>query len=170
MARNEMAEIANERGRRGDIAGLAVFLALCFAVSALGGLATASTVGTWYQGLEKPFFNPPNWIFAPVWTVLYVLMAIAGWRVWRVSNGEARETALSMFALQLALNLIWSFLFFGLQRIDLALVDIILLLLAIAAMIALFFPIDRLAARLLVPYFVWVAFAAALNASLWLLN
>lgn len=165
-----MTETVRARGRKGDIAGLVFFLALCFGVSALGGLATATSVGTWYQDLQKPFFNPPDWIFAPVWTVLYVMMAVAGWRVWRASHGEARETALTMFVLQLVLNLIWSFLFFGLQRIDLALVDIVLLLLAIAATIALFRPIDRLAAWLLAPYCAWVGFAALLNLSLWVLN
>jgi len=165
-----MAETAKTPGRLGDLLALVLFVALCLGIGALGGIATATSVETWYQGLQKPPFNPPNWIFAPVWTTLYVLMGVAAWRIWRRREAGGRRLALTLFAFQLALNLAWSFLFFGLQRIDLALVDIVLLLLAIAATIALFWPIERLAAWLLAPYLLWVAFATALNASLWLLN
>lgn len=157
-----------ESGR--DVLGLVFFLIVCLAVSGIGGAITATSVGTWYQALEKPFFNPPDWVFAPVWTALYVMMAIAGWRVWRRARFEARWTALSVFALQLGLNLTWSFLFFGLQRIDLALVEIVILLLAIIANAVVFWRIERLAGALFVPYALWVAYATALNASLWLLN
>ncbi|NIM27423.1 MAG: tryptophan-rich sensory protein [Gammaproteobacteria bacterium] len=153
-----------------EIAGLIVFIVICLGVSALGGLVTATSVGGWYQGLEKPPFNPPDWVFAPVWTTLYVLMAIAAWRVWRRAGFERGAGALAVFAVQLALNLAWSFVFFGLQRIDLALVEIVILLVAIIATAAMFWRIDRLAGMLLVPYALWVAFATALNASLWQLN
>jgi translocator protein len=153
-----------------DVLGLVVFLALCLAVSGIGGAITATSVGTWYQALQKPPFNPPDWVFAPVWTTLYVLIAIAGWRVWRGARFEVRWIGLTVFAVQLALNLAWSFLFFGLQRVDLALVEIVILLLAIIANTILFWRIDRWAGAFFVPYVLWVAYATALNASLWWLN
>ena len=158
------------RTKRQEFAALAGFLILCLAVSGLGGLATSSSVGTWYQTLQKPSFNPPDWIFAPVWTTLYVLMAIAASRVWRRAGFSAGQNALLVFACQLGLNLAWSYLFFGLQRIDLALIEILALLIAIAINAVLFWRIDRLAGILLLPYLLWVAYATALNSALWLLN
>ncbi len=155
---------------RRDVLGLLAFVILCLAVSGIGGAITATSVGTWYQGLQKPPFNPPDWVFAPVWTTLYILMGIAAWRTWRLARSVARRKALMVFALQLGLNLAWSFLFFGLQRIDLALVEIAILLLAIIANTMMFWRIDRLAGVLFVPYIAWVAYATILNASLWLLN
>jgi benzodiazapine receptor len=155
---------------RRDVLGLVAFLVLCLVVSGIGATITATTVGTWYQALHKPPFNPPDWIFAPVWTTLYVFMAIAGWRVWRRAPLEVTRMALTVFTVQLALNLAWSFIFFGLQQIGLALVEIVILLLAIVTNIVLFWRIDRWAGVLFVPYLLWVAFATVLNASLWLLN
>lgn len=152
-----------------DILGLVVFVVLCLVVSGIGGAVTATSVGTWYQTLEKPPFNPPDWVFAPVWTTLYVLMAIAGWRVWRARTKAGRR-ALAVFAIQLGLNLAWSFLFFGFQQIGLALVEVAVLLLAILATMALFWRIDRLAGALFLPYLLWVGYATLLNASLWRLN
>ena len=156
------------RGR--DLLGLGAFVALCAAVSVIGGAVTATSVTTWYQALEKPAFNPPDWLFPIVWTALYVMIAIAGWRVWRRAPIEVTSRALALFAAQLALNLGWSFLFFGLQQIGLALAEIVVLWLAIAANAVRFWRIDRWAAALLLPYLVWVAYAAVLNAALWLLN
>jgi len=156
--------------RKRDTIGFAVFLALCLAVSAIGGAATASSVGTWYQTLAKPAFNPPNWIFAPVWTALYFMMAVAGWRVWRRDGLRRAGWALSLFALQLVLNLAWSILFFGMRSIGGALIEIVVLLLAILATTAVFWQRDRLAGMLFVPYAGWVAFATVLNAALWRLN
>jgi len=156
--------------RKRDTIGFAVFLALCLAVSAIGGAATASSVGTWYQTLAKPAFNPPNWIFAPVWTALYFMMAVAGWRVWRRDGLRRAGWALSLFALQLVLNLAWSILFFGMRSIGAALIEIVVLLLAILATTAVFWQRDRLAGMLFVPYAGWVAFATVLNAALWRLN
>jgi tryptophan-rich sensory protein len=156
------------RGR--DLAGLAAFVVLCIAVSAAGGWVTATSVGGWYQGLAKPAFNPPDWVFAPVWTALYLMIAVAGWRVWRVRGLAGARGALAAYALQLALNLSWSFVFFGAQAIGAALAVIVLLLAAIAANIALFWRIDRPAALLLAPYAAWVAFATVLTAALWRLN
>ena len=143
---------------------------MCLAVSGIGGAITATSVDTWYQALEKPPFNPPDWVFAPVWIALYVLMAIAAWRVWRLRSSEVTGKALAVFAVQLGLNLSWSFLFFGLQRIDLALVEIVILLWAIITNTIMFWRIVRLAGLLLVPYAAWVTYATVLNASLWLLN
>ena len=162
--------------RAWDYAGLAVFIAINAAISALGGWATAASVGTWYPTLAKPAFNPPNWIFAPVWSALYLMIAIAGWRVWRRSGGEAsgvrREVrlALTVYAVQLALNLSWSFVFFGARLIGPALAVIAALLAAIIANAFLFWRIDRAAGALLVPYAAWVSFATLLNAALWRLN
>jgi benzodiazapine receptor len=156
--------------RSHDVLGLVAFLVLCLAVSGIGAAVTATSVGTWYQVLHKPAFNPPDWIFAPVWTTLYILMAIAGWRVWRRAGFETGRKALTVFVAQLALNLAWSFIFFGQQRIGLALIEIVILLLAIIATAVLFWRIDRWAGVLFLPYVLWVAFATVLNASLWWLN
>jgi len=153
-----------------DYGGLAVFVAINAAVSALGGWATAGSVRTWYVTLEKPPFNPPDWVFAPVWTALYLMIAVAGWRAWRRAAGAQRGPALTAYAVQLALNLSWSFAFFGAQRIGAALAVIVALLAAILANAFLFWRIDRAAGALLLPYAAWVAFATLLNASLWRLN
>jgi translocator protein len=153
-----------------DLLALAGFLALCFGVAALGGLATARSVGTWYQTLERPFFAPPDWLFGPVWTVLYAMMAVAAWRVWRLPATTERRWALVLWSAQLALNLAWSFLFFGLQAPGLALVDIVLLLGLIAATTMAFLRLDRPAGLLMLPYLAWVAYASILNAAIWLLN
>lgn len=156
---------------RHDLLGLAGFVVLCLAVSGIGGAVTGTSVDSWYRGLRKPSFNPPDWVFAPVWTTLYVLMAVAAWRVWRRGAAMAgRRLALTVFGIQLGLNLAWSFLFFGFRRIDLALVEIVFLLTTIVVCASLFWRIDRWAGRLFVPYALWVAFATALNTSLWWLN
>ncbi|MDH4323405.1 MAG: tryptophan-rich sensory protein [Betaproteobacteria bacterium] len=149
--------------------GLAVFVGLNVAVSALGGWITSTSVGTWYAALAKPAFNPPDWIFAPVWSALYLMLAIAGWRAWRRGGGAARR-ALTVYAVQLVLNLSWSFVFFGARLIGPALIVIAALLAAIVVNAALFWRLDRLAGALLVPYAAWVSFAAVLNAALWRLN
>ena len=151
-------------------AALAGFLALCLAVAAAGGAVTATSVGTWYAGLAKPAFNPPDWMFAPVWTTLFVMMAFAAWRVWRARGLAGARGALGAWLLQLALNLGWSLLFFGARMIGAALVEVVVLLAAILATLALFWRIDRVAGALLVPYAAWVAFATLLNAALWRLN
>ena len=156
------------RGR--DIAGLAAFLALCLAVSAIGGAVTATSVGGWYQTLHKPSFNPPDWIFAPVWTTLYLMMAVAGWRVWRAHGLRRARAAMTLFGAQLVLNLGWSILFFGFRSIGAALAEVVVLLVAILATTAAFWRHDRLAGALFVPYAAWVAYATLLNAALWRLN
>ena len=146
------------------------FLALCLIVSGIGGAITATSVDTWYQTLQKPTFNPPDWVFAPVWNTLYILMAIAGWRVWIQGRSTIRRRALIIFAIQLGFNLAWSFLFFGLQRIDWALANVLVLLLFIIINNNQFWRVDRLAGVLFGPYVLWVVYATFLNASLWLLN
>jgi len=153
-----------------DLLGLFALIILCLAVSGIGGAITATSVDTWYRALVKPPFNPPDWVFAPVWTTLYILMGIAAWRVWRTRSFEATRTGFAVFSVQLCLNLAWSFLFFGLQRIDLALFEIVILLCAIITNTILFWRIERLAGLLFVPYVAWVTYATILNASLWLLN
>lgn len=156
---------------RESLLGLAGFLVACLGVSWIAAWATSTSVGSWYPTLVKPDYTPPDEVFGPVWVTLYIMMALAGWRVWRKTGfGGAGRTALILFAVQLAFNLIWSVLFFGLQRIDAALVDIGLLWLAIAATIIAFWRVDRFAAVLLLPYLGWVSFAALLNAAIWRLN
>jgi tryptophan-rich sensory protein len=146
------------------------FIAVCLGVSAVGGAVTSSSVEGWYHTINKPAFNPPNWIFAPVWLTLFIFMAIAGWRVWKSPFSSARKAGLGLFGLQLVLNLTWSILFFGFLRIDLALIDIALLLVVIVATMIVFWKVDRYAGILFVPYVLWVAFATFLNLSIWVLN
>jgi tryptophan-rich sensory protein len=146
------------------------FIALCLAISALGAAVTAQSVGTWYQTLKKPPFNPPDWVFAPVWTFLYLTIAVAGWRVWLARGLAGARAAMATYAAQLVLNLGWSFVFFGGRMIGAALAGIALLLAAIVVNGWLFWRIDRLAGWLLAPYAVWVLFATVLNFELWRLN
>ena len=149
---------------------LLLFVVVCFGVAAIGSFWTSSSVNTWYAGLRKPSFTPPSWIFAPVWSTLYLLMALSAWLVWKAAGWSGALVALSLFFAQLALNLAWSGLFFGLRRPDLALVDIGFLLAAIVATALAFRTFSSLAAWLLVPYALWVAFATLLNFKIWRLN
>lgn len=146
---------------------LTVYLLVCFGVAWFG---SRFRPGEWYGRLAKPSWTPPNWIFAPVWIVLYVTMAVAGWMVWREAGLVGALLPLGLFAVQLALNGIWSWLFFGLHRSDWAFVDIVALWLAIAATIVAFQSISVPAAILLLPYLIWVSFALVLNFSIWQLN
>lgn len=155
---------------RREFLGFIGFLCLCLAASAVGAAATASSVGSWYQTLVKPSFNPPDWIFAPVWSALFFMMAIAGWRVWRRDGLGGARAAMALFALQLMLNMGWSIVFFGLRSIGAALAEILVLLLAIVATSVLLWQRDRVAGMLFIPYIGWVAFATVLNAALWQLN
>jgi translocator protein len=134
------------------------------AVSILGGLATATSVRTWYQSLAKPGFTPPDAAFAPAWTALYIAMAIAAWLAWR------QGARLLPYWLQLALNLAWSVLFFGLRRPDLALIELAALWLAILWTIVVFWRASMPAGLLMLPYLAWVSFAGALNFEVWRLN
>ena len=153
-----------------DFGGLILFLALCFAVSGISHVVTADSVGTWYAALNKPSFNPPNWIFAPVWTSLYAMMAVAAWRVWRAGGLEQAAGSLTLFGVQLLLNFLWSMIFFGVHRIGYALAEIIVFLAAVIATMCAFWRHDRLAGWLFVPYAAWVSFATLLNFAFWRLN
>lgn len=154
---------------RGSLPTLAGLVALPFLAGTLGSLATMSEVRGWYTTLAKPEFNPPSWVFGPVWTVLYILMGVSLWLVWRSPSPEARATRVAWFGM-LALNAAWSPLFFGMHRPDLALIDIALYLVALSALTRLLWSQSRLAAWLQIPHLGWVTFAAALNASIWWLN
>lgn len=150
---------------------IAGFVLLCQAAGALGALTTETGAGSWYQALEKPFFNPPGWVFGPVWLTLYTLMGVAAWRVWRRGTGHAPvRAALAWFAAQLALNALWTPVFFGAEAAGWGLVVIVALLGAVLVTVWRFAVVDRPAAWLLVPYALWVAFATALNAAIWWLN
>lgn len=148
-------------------AGLAVFVVMCFSVAAVGA---AFPPGPWYEGLQKPWFNPPGWLFGPVWSLLYLLMAIAAWRIWCDGSWREHRLALGLFVLQLALNGLWSPLFFGLHRMDLALLVLAALWIVLVLTIVRFFRTSRLAGALLLPYLAWVSFAGVLNYSLLSLN
>jgi translocator protein len=150
---------------------LALAILPAIAASAMGGLVTAPNIPGWYAALVKPSFNPPNWIFGPVWTVLYIMMAYAAFRVLSLpSSTPGRSRALILFFVQMALNALWSVAFFGANSTVLGLVVIIPLLGMILATIVAFRPLDRVAALLLVPYAAWVSFATILNTALWALN
>jgi benzodiazapine receptor len=146
-------------------AAIIPFLLLVVGGGMLIGFLT--TPGPWYEALAKPPFNPPNWLFGPVWTILYVFIAVAGWRIWRQ---DRKGTPMKLWWLQLVLNFLWSPTFFAMQQVGLALIVVLAMLATILAFIAAAWNVDRLSAWLFVPYAAWVAFATLLNASIWLLN
>ncbi len=151
--------------------GLVVSIVVCFGVAALGSLATDPNIDGWYAALRKPSWNPPNWVFGPVWSMLYLLMAVAAWLVWRRRGfAGASLLPLVLFGVQLVLNGLWSVLFFGWHRPDLAFIEIVFLWSAILATMLAFRRVVPLAAALLVPYFLWVTFAAFLNFTIWSMN
>jgi tryptophan-rich sensory protein len=147
---------------------LIVSILISYAVAFLGSLVTTPSIGSWYATLNKPSFNPPNYLFGPVWTLLFTLMAISAYLVWNKRKKLTIE--LKIYGLQLGLNFLWSYLFFGLHRPELALFEIILLWIFIALTITRFYKVDKLAAYLLIPYVLWVSFAAFLNYTIVILN
>lgn len=149
---------------------LAVSVALCLAAGGLGSIATAAKIPTWYATLAKPSWNPPNWLFGPVWTTLYILMAVAVWMVWMRRGQAGARGALWLFGIQLVLNTLWSFVFFGAENPGLAMAEIVVLWAAIAATIWTFRRISTAAAWMLAPYLAWVSFASGLNFAIWRLN
>ncbi len=166
-----MASADNTKPPMGALARAALAVLPVVAASLLGQLATVPNLAPWYQGLVKPGFNPPDWVFAPVWTALYALMACAAWRLLGVPRGTpGRAAALGLFHLQLSLNAGWPFLFFALKSPLLALVEIVPQFLAIAACIRQGRRVDPVAAACLVPLAAWVAFAAVLTFAVWRLN
>lgn len=150
---------------------LMVAVAVPLAIGGLSGLATAKGVETWYPTLAKPSFNPPAWVFGPAWTLLYILMGVALFLVWRQGlNTPGVRVALIAFAVQLVLNALWSIIFFGMQSPGWAFVEIILLWLAIVVTLWTFWRVVPAAGWLLAPYLAWVSFATVLNGSIWILN
>jgi benzodiazapine receptor len=149
------------------ILGLCGWLLLCFAAASPGAVFMP---GEWFAALKKPSWNPPGWVFGPVWTALYAMMAAAAWLVWQRGGWKEQRKPLLIFLAQLALNAVWTPLFFGLHRPGVAFAEIVLLWLAIVATLVAFRPVNRTAAWLLVPYLAWVSFAAVLNGTLWRLN
>jgi tryptophan-rich sensory protein len=156
--------------RHGDWTGFAVAFLLCFAVAAIGGVVTAPAIPVWHAHLAKPSWNPPNGIFAPVWTTLYFLMALAGGLVWRQRSRRPVVLPLVLFLVQLALNLGWTLIFFGAHRIDLASWEIVALDAAIVATLVSFARVSRWSALLLAPYLAWSIFATFLCWEIWKLN
>jgi tryptophan-rich sensory protein len=145
-------------------------VAVCFAAAAAGGALTSASVGDWYQTLKKPSWTPPDWLFGPVWTALYFLMALSAWLVWRQGGWRASRVSLGLFGLQLMLNVGWSAIFFGMRSPGWAFGEILILLLAIAATAVSFWGRSATAALLFAPYLAWTAFAALLNFAIWRMN
>ena len=139
-------------------------------IGAISGIATASSVNNWFVTLHKPSFNPPNYLFGPVWTCLYILMGISIFLILQTPKTKLRKKAVAIFCVQLFLNFCWSFLFFKFQLLGVALIEIILIWISILTMIYTFQKINKTAAYLQVPYLLWVSFASILNASIWWLN
>ena len=154
------------------IVRIATVVTTCMIVGYLSGMVTRDSIVTWYPTLVKPIFNPPNWVFAPVWSLLYVMMGVSGGLIWaKLETDEmAVKGAFKLFVGQLALNAFWSYLFFGLHNPLLALIEILLLWLLIYETYTKFKVIDKVAGMLLLPYLAWVSFATLLNASIWWLN
>lgn len=149
---------------------LVVSLLLPFVAGAIGSYFTFPAIGSWYQTLNKPFFSPPNWVFGPAWTVLYVLMGISLYIVWTSNRVKNKKAGIKLFLIQLTLNASWSIVFFGLHNPILAFANIIILWIVILLTIRAFIPISKPAAYLLYPYLAWVSFASILNLSIALLN
>ncbi len=152
------------------IVPLLVCLTVCFAVGFLGSQASMMGLQTWYPTITKPAFNPPGWIFAPVWSILYLMMGAALWQIWTSAPSKNRTIGLALFAAQLVLNGLWSWIFFAWQKLPMAFIEIVLLDLAILATILVFRKVRGSAAWLLVPYLVWCCFATLLTFTIWKLN
>lgn len=161
MTQNNSQPAANQSGIPSWIA----FVVICFLTSAAGAFFPP---GEWYASLNRPFYAPPNWVFGPVWTVLYLMIATSGWLVWRTK--QSTGLAMSIYAAQLVLNGAWTCLFFGLQRPGVALIEIAILFLLILATILVFRRYSKTASFLLIPYLLWVSFATVLNYGFWSLN
>jgi benzodiazapine receptor len=155
---------------KSQIIKLLVSLALPLGLGAIAGLFTAEAVPEWYATLNRPSFAPPNWVFGPVWTTLYVLMGISLFLIWKQPKSKKRDQAVLVFFVQLALNFGWSFIFFYFNRIGLALVEVVLLWVSIVVMLVLFYKIKPLAAFINIPYWLWVTFATVLTAAYFWLN
>lgn len=162
-----------QKQKEGEISFIALlkWVLACELIGILGSTVTIAEIPTWYAGLIRPPFNPPSWVFGPVWTTLYALMGVAAYRISRVKKKRRLvKGALGLFAMQLFLNCIWSFLFFGKHDIPLAFVDIALLWIVLIVLVVKFEKLDTIAGYLMVPYVFWVSFALILNYAFWILN
>ncbi|RYY65496.1 MAG: tryptophan-rich sensory protein [Chitinophagaceae bacterium] len=146
-----------------------ICVVLCVGLGTASGFSTASEINGWFQTVEKPSWNPPNWIFGPMWTTLYILMGIAAALIWH-SNDERKKAALTLFVLQFIFNLAWSFIFFNQHAIGWAFAEILVMWVFILATIISFYKIKPIAAYLMIPYLLWVTFASCLNGAIWMLN
>lgn len=155
---------------RATLTKLALSIALPVTVGAISGFFTASSIQDWYIHLTRPGISPPNWVFGPVWTILYILMGVSFYLIWKHPPGRKRDRAIIIYIMQLLFNFLWSFIFFYFHQIGLALIEIVILWILIAVMIIRFARINPLAAYINLPYLLWVAFATILNAGFYLLN
>jgi len=154
-----------------NILWLFFFISLCLIFgNGLGGYFTFISVETWYQTLNKPSFNPPDWIFGPVWTTLYILMGISVWLVWKREPSADRTIGIRIFWVQLFFNILWTYIFFGIQKIGLSFFEIIFLIFLIFSNVIYFLKIDKIAGYLLIPYLIWVLYASVLTYNIWILN
>ena len=165
-----MNQATRKRSAANLAIGLIAWIGICFLAGAIGGLATTSSVTGWYAEINKPAWNPPGWIFGPVWSTLYLMMGVSSWLVWKNSSFQESKLALGWFVFHLLLNVLWSIVFFGLRQPGWAMVEIVVLWISIVIAIALFYRHSKLAAGLLVPYWLWVSFAAFLNFTIWSMN
>ena len=148
---------------------ITICIAICLSLGILSGFSTTDSIENWYQFISKPTWNPPNWIFGPVWTTLYILMGISVALIWH-SNHEYKQKAILLFIVQFTFNLCWSYIFFNLHLIGWAFMEISIMLILIFLTIAHFYKINKTAAYLLIPYLCWVLFATVLNGAIWYLN
>lgn len=155
---------------KNKILSLVFFLALCCFIAILGGFATGTSLDPWYRDLQKASWNPPAWVFGPVWTVLYCMIAVAGWFIYISKKSDLRNRAFFYYFVQLFLNFSWSFLFFYFQNPLLAFVDIILLVIFLWLTVKTAWDVSRMAAYLLLPYFLWTLYALTLNGAILYLN
>lgn len=146
---------------------LAVSVGICLGAAGNGSVLTTPSLHPWYAILRKPAWTPPNWLFGPVWTALYLCMAVAAWLVWRPAGFSSAGLPLTLFVIQLALSVVWSGIFFRLRLLGAAFLEVVLLWLFILSTAIAFWPVSRAASWLLVPYLTWVTYAAALNATIW---
>lgn len=157
--------------KRIRVVPLFINILIPFIIAALGGLLTANSVDTWYPGLQKPAFNPPNWLFGPVWSILFLLIGISAYLIWRKKEQIMHfPRTVALYFIQLVLNLLWSFLFFYSHLIGAALIEIFALLVSIVVNGLVFYRIDKTAGLLFIPYFLWVSFASFLTYSIFMLN
>lgn len=143
---------------------------ICLLLGSASGLSTTSEISTWFTTINKPSWNPPNWIFGPMWTILYILMGCAVGRIWHLEPSQMKKTAITFFIVQFALNLLWSPMFFGFHQITIALGIILILLLLIIITMRQFMRLDKVAGSMIIPYMLWVAFASFLNYTIMTLN